>query len=317
MAQNRVLVFLGAYHGAPFIEQQVETIRCQTTPCELIISDDAYSPDSETSQIEPGGAVVSLSHIAGPKQGFCSNFLSVFNLTDIDRYDYVAWSDQDDLWDTDHLARAVSVLARQHGPAACGSRTRLVDANGRAIGWSPQWPKPLGFSNALVQSVAGGNTLVMNQPCVAWVRACLQEQGQAVAQWISHDWALYLMLSLADYPLMWLSEPTVRYRQHGQNLIGTNYGLAARMRRFSRLRRGEYANWIHRQFEPLLRMVDWMSPENQNALIAFQQAAQTSGLSSLRALHQSGVYRQGVLDQRALEWAAFAGWLQSPKSRTP
>ncbi len=317
MAKNRVLVFLGAYNGGPFIAQQVETIRRQTIPCELVISDDGPLEDSESPQMEPGGAVVSLSHIAGPQQGFCSNFLSVFNLTDIDRYDYVAWSDQDDLWDPNHLARAVSVLARQHGPAACGSRTRLVDANGHAIGWSPQWPKPLGFSNALVQSVAGGNTLVMNQAGVAWARACLQEQGQAISQWISHDWALYLMLSLADHRLVWLCEPTVSYRQHGQNLIGSNRGLVARMHRFSRLRRGEFANWVHRQSEPLQCMVDFMSHKNKRAFAAFQQAVHTSGLSSLRALHQSGVYRQGVLDQRALEWAAFAGWLQSPKSRTP
>jgi hypothetical protein len=43
------------------------------------------------------------------------------------------------------------------------SRTILVDVNGNQIGCSPLFTKKPSFANALVQSIAGGNTMVFNK----------------------------------------------------------------------------------------------------------------------------------------------------------
>ena len=316
MARLRVLVFLGAYQGAPFISQQIRSILQQSVNCDLVVSDDGSCDGSRAVIQEIARTCPSITLINGPSHGFCANFLSMFKLPDVDRYDYVAWSDQDDLWEPDHLARAIVALESCQTPAAFGSRTRLIDRSGRGIGYSPIWRRSLSFQNALVQSVAGGNTLVMNRSCIRWIQQCMASQKGVSEGWVSHDWAVYLMLTLAGFPLIWDARPTVHYRQHSTNVIGSNKSLLARVNRAKRLRDGIFAQWIHYHFLPLRQLTDAMLPSSRESLQGLMDATSTCGLASFRALVRSGVYRQGLLDQRALQGAAFLGLLtaRSPKT---
>lgn len=315
MTVPRVLVFLGAYQGADFIVEQITSILHQSVRCDLIVSDDGSCDGSRHCVAEIASRSQSISLIEGPRQGFCGNFLSVFQLSDVDRYDYVAWSDQDDVWEQHHLERAIKVLRSCQAPAAFGSRTRLIDESGLGIGYSPIWKRPLSFQNALVQSVMGGNTLVMNRSCVQWVQQCLA-YGPAVAEhWVSHDWAVYLMLSLAEFPVIWGAEPTVRYRQHATNVVGANRSVAARLHRFKRMQNGVFAAWLQRHFTALLPLTDAMPNAHVDALHQLIDATHCDGMQSLRALNRSGVYRQGSLDQRALQSAAVLGYLMPQSTR--
>jgi len=309
----RILVFLGAYQGAPFIAEQIGSILKQSVSCDLVISDDGSRDGSREYVQEIASMSSSITLLEGPRQGYCNNFLSMFQLSDIDRYDYVAWSDQDDLWEPHHLARAIASLRSCRTPAAFGSRTRLINSFGLTIGYSPVWKKPLCFQNALVQSVAGGNTLVMNRQCVQWIQQCMARENINSEQWVSHDWAVYLMLSLAGFPLIWDAVPTVYYRQHATNVIGSNRGLFARIERVMRLQKGVFARWMQLHFLSLQQLTDAMLPVSRDALHNLMDATSTRGVASFRAIERSGVYRQGFLDQRALEYAALLGLLM-PKS---
>lgn len=316
MNPPRVLVFLGAYQGAPFLPAQIHSIQQQTIACDLIVSDDGSTDGSVGCVQDCMDASPSVTLIDGPRQGFCANFLSAFDLADVDRYDFVAWSDQDDLWHSDHLARAIGSLQSYQQPAAFGSRTRLVDVSGRAIGYSPLWRRPMTFQNALVQSVVGGNTLVMNRDCVRWIQQCMAACDGAAGTWISHDWAVYLMLSLGSFPLVWDPKPTVSYRQHASNLIGSNRGLSARLDRVARLRNGMFAQWLASHMGLLQQLTEAMSPAHEEVFRHFAEAVSCGGWSSVRALRRSGVYRQGVLDQTALHSAAYLGWLAAQQDQT-
>ena len=309
MTSPRVLVFLGAYQGAPFITEQIGSILKQSVSCDLVISDDGSLDGSREFVQEIASVSASTTLLEGPRQGFCANFLSMFQLSDIDRYDFVAWSDQDDLWEPHHLARAIASLRSCRTPAAFGSRTRLINASGLPIGYSPVWKRPLCFQNALVQSVAGGNTLVMNRQCVRWIQQCLASNNIDIGQWVSHDWAVYLMLSLAGFPLIWDAVPTVHYRQHSTNLIGSNRGFFARIDRGRRLKNGVFARWIQLHLLCLQQLTDAMLPVSRDALHGLMDATSTRGMASFRAIERSGVYRQGFLDQRVLECAALVGLL--------
>ena len=83
--------------------------------------------------------------------------------------DYFAFCDQDDLWDEDKLAEALDWLEKQPAdtPALYCTRTRTVDERGSEIGLSPLFRRRPSFRNAIVQSIAGANTMVMNK--AAWL----------------------------------------------------------------------------------------------------------------------------------------------------
>ena len=73
-------------------------------------------------------------------------------------------------------------------PALYGARTLLIDPEGAYLGRSPLFCRPPTFRNALVQNIAGGNTMVFNEAA----RRLLMAAGSAV-QVPSHDWWLYLL----------------------------------------------------------------------------------------------------------------------------
>lgn len=80
-----------------------------------------------------------------------------------------------------------------------------------------------------------------------------------------------------------------------------------------RLQKGVFARWMQLHFLSLQQLTDAMLPVSRDALHNLMDATSTRGVASFRAIERSGVYRQGFLDQRALECAALLGLLM-PKS---
>src|SRR5690606_25344152 len=97
------------------------------------------------------------------------------------------------------------------------TRTLLVDDKNTEIGMSQLFKRPPSFPNALMQNIAGGNTMVFN----ADLRRVL---GSAPPRVVIHDWWLYLATTACDGLVRYDPEPSLRYRQHGDNLIGMNIG---------------------------------------------------------------------------------------------
>jgi hypothetical protein len=109
-------------------------------------------------------------------------------------------------------------------PAVYGSRTSLIDSEGQTIGVSPLFRKPPAFANALVQNIAGGNTMVFNEPA----RQLLIKAGGAVDV-PSHDWWLYLLATAGGGTVHYDTWCSVRYRRHERNLVGLNIGIVPRV----------------------------------------------------------------------------------------
>ncbi len=117
----------------------------------------------------------------GPKRGFVANFLSLACDRSI-AADYYAFSDQDDVWEPQKLSRAVTWLETiaPNVPAMFCSRTRLIDEDGQECGFSPLFRRKPAFRNALVQSIAGGNTIVFNDAARQLLMSCGREVQCAV-----------------------------------------------------------------------------------------------------------------------------------------
>lgn len=118
------------------------------------------------------------------------------------------------------------------------SRTENIDESGKELKTtSPLFQKEPSFANALVQSIAGGNTMVFNKKALH----LLQTAG--IQKVISHDWWAYLLITGAGGSVFYDPKPQVKYRQHDKNLIGANVSFLTRTKRLKMLTQGAFRDW--------------------------------------------------------------------------
>ncbi|SDP55838.1 Glycosyl transferase family 2 [Ectopseudomonas guguanensis] len=303
---SKVAILLCTFHGQRYLAEQLESFAAQSHQSwEVWASDDGSKDDTYSILVEykKKWPVGRLSIHSGPAEGFAANFLSLTCRASINA-DFYAYSDQDDVWEADKLARALAWLESipVNVPALYCSRTRLVDADNNEIGVSPLFSKAPSFANALVQNIAGGNTMVFNNAA----RELLREAGENKSV-ITHDWWAYMVVTGCGGQVHYDAVPTLRYRQHGDNVVGTNNGWAARLKRIRMLFQGRFKRWNDGNIAALFTLEHRLTPENQALLRRFVDARSMSLIPRVVHIKRSGVYRQTLLGNIGLIAAAILG----------
>ncbi len=300
-----IAILLCTYNGARFLRAQLESFARQSYPNWRIFASDDGSTDEtlgilKRNQEHLGAATIKVRN--GPRRGFVANFLSLACDTSV-AADYFAYSDQDDIWEVEKFSRALEWLERrpQHTPAMYCSRARLIDEHDRAYGLSPLFRRTPSFRNALVQSIAGGNTMVFNKAA----RQLLVDCGSNVDVPL-HDWWTYLLVTAADGQVYYDPVPSVRYRAHSRNVIGTNVGWANRIGRLQMLMAGDFAHWSAVNIAALERFRSYMTPENRDVFDLFCNSRKHGFFRRQLGFLQAGLYRQTLLGNLGLTLAVLA-----------
>lgn len=126
---------------------------------------------------------------------------------------------------------------------------------------------------------------------------------------VCHDWWLYQLLSGAGARIVYDTQPSVLYRQHGADQIGSNLSVAARMERVAGLFHGRYRDWNQRNLDELRAVKALLTPENRDLLDRFGSLRNLSGPAAVAALRDLGLYRQTRAGNLSLYGAAFLGLL--------
>jgi len=303
-ALPKVAILLCTYHGQHFLADQLDSIERQTYPkWQLWVSDDGSEDEThvilERYRAQWGAQRMFVDN--GPAEGFVSNFLSLTCRADI-QADYYAYSDQDDIWEPDKLQRAMDWLGSipKHVPALYCSRTRLIDADNRDLGLSPLFSRPPSFANALVQNIGGANTMVFNEAA----RRLLLEAGKNV-EVVSHDSWAYMVVTGCGGCVKYDTYPSLRYRQHGSNAVGSNSTWAARRLRIRMLWQGHLRTWNERHLVALQRLQRRLTPESRETLEMLTRARKRSLVPRLIYLKKSGIHRQTLMGNLGLLAAAI------------
>ena len=300
-----VVVLLGTYQGEGFLPPQMNSIARQTHTCWKVCASDDGSSDGTLGvlrnyQKQWGDGLLSI--LTGPATGFVANFMSLTCNPEIEG-DYYAYADQDDLWEDDKLARATAWLETvpREIPALYMSRTRLIGEDGRELGFSPLFTaKPPTFANAIVQNIAGGNTMVFNNAARSLIRASSKD-----IQIVSHDWWAYILVTGVGGRVFYDPYPGVRYRQHRGNVVGSNAGVLARLWRAALVFAGRFKGWGEINMQGISLLRDRLTAENRRIFDEFSSARAGSLPARLLALRRSGVHRQGIVDNIGLYVAAL------------
>jgi glycosyltransferase involved in cell wall biosynthesis len=297
-----VLILLCTYQGEKFLEEQLKSFESQTYKNWQVIASDDGSTDKTLPLLkffQDKWGDKKLSIIQGPKKGYVANFLSLITFAKQIKVeaDFFAFSDQDDIWNHDKLEKSLDWLITmpKNIPSLYCSRTQLVDADNKDIGYSPLFTKLPSFQNALVQSIAGGNTMVFNRIA----RDLLAKAGHNISV-VSHDWWAYILITGYGGSVFYDQNPSIRYRQHESNVIGMNANWMAKILRLRMLLRGDFREYNNQHIESLQKMELYVTDTNKIILSNFIHSREKNIFLRFVYFWKSGAYRQNFLGNLAL-----------------
>jgi glycosyltransferase involved in cell wall biosynthesis len=302
-----VAILLCTYNGARFVKGQLDSYERQDHQnWQLWVSDDG-SADETLSILEEyknKWPKNKLKLFVGPQKGFAANYLSLVLRKEIIA-DYYAFSDQDDIWQDTKLSRAIKLLknAEQKSPALYCSRTNLIDISDNIIGTSQYFRQPPSFANSLVQSIAGGNTMVFDPEA----RRTLAHLASKTLDIVSHDWLLYQIVTGRSGLVIYDIWPSVNYRQHGSNLVGSNYGLSAKYRRAKRFLGGTFKEWSTKNEKALCLVENEFSEKAASEFKSFRKLRRAGLPAKLHNLLATKFPRQTKLGTFALSLGIVLG----------
>ncbi|WP_371039399.1 glycosyltransferase family 2 protein [Rhodosalinus sp. FB01] len=302
----RLCILLALYDGEAYLEEQLDSYLNQGfSDWSLLVSDDG-STDSSLAILHRFAERTpdhDVRVLRGPGTSFSGNFLHLLRQVSSE-HEFVALSDQDDVWYPDKLQRAVTRLADVPADVPClyAARTRVCDVALRPLGLSREFSRAPSFRNALVQSIGGGNTMLLNRAAVMLAKRALVATERVVA----HDWWLYQLVSGAGGTVLYDPAPALDYRQHGGNLIGENRSLSAAWLRLAGILGGRFRSWNEINAEALAVARPLLTSEARKVIEHYAAARQApTPFARLRGLRASGVWRQGRLGTAALHVACL------------
>ncbi len=234
-----ISVAMATYNGGKYLAEQLDSILSQTLiPVEIIVCDDQSTDD--TSEILENYSSKGLLkyYINDQRLGFIGNFKKAVSLCNPGNY--VALSDQDDIWLPSKLSLAAQYIKNiddKESPAMVYSDLILVDQNKNLI--NPSFRAELGqggyiycLETLFFGCFVNGCTMLMN-PAMRSYFSTIPDQGA-----LNHDtWMSMIAYTFGKADIV--PEPQVYYRSHANN--ATEVGDFKRKGRLNRL----FAEIIH------------------------------------------------------------------------
>lgn len=217
----KITVLLSTYNGEKYLQEQLDSLYAQDLPegfaMEILVRDDGSS-DQTVNILEENRKQGKLTFYVGENVKPAKSFWDLVQRTPAS--EYYAFCDQDDVWHTDKLLRAINRLREekeQRQPLLYCSNVTVVDSVLNPIGNMHDGHKTLytDFAHSLIYSLAPGCTMVFNHAArEAFLRYDMNEQFEVIHDWLAHK--ITAMLGTVIYD----ATPTMLYRQHGNNVIG-------------------------------------------------------------------------------------------------
>lgn len=216
---NRIQVLLSSYNGERYITEQLNSLSLQTEANWTIRLRDDGSSDRTWQIIEAWQAKFPdrVFSEKAPNVGVIPSFFELIRQAD-EESDYFCFCDQDDVWMPEKMERAIDRLTKvEKGvPAMIFTSTQLTDTDLNPLGIWPEKPlKASSFYNALVQNIAVGATVTFNRSALQLICSHMPDTDRV----LMHDWWFYLCIS-AFGEVLHDPEPSILYRQHGNNAVG-------------------------------------------------------------------------------------------------
>lgn len=231
-------VLLAVYNGMPYLEEQVLTIlEQQDVDVKIFVSIDPSSDESEAwlNELAVRESRVNILTSGERFGGAARNFFRLIRDVDFSQFDFVAFSDQDDCWFPDKLARAAKVLtASDYAGYSSNVIAFWPDEKRLLINKS----QPQRSWDYVFEAAGPGCTYVMTVKLMGVIKDRMLEVWDRLQEVSLHDWFCYAFARANHFKWFIDPEPSMLYRQHNKNQVGVNLGVKAYMNRFRKIKNG-------------------------------------------------------------------------------
>ena len=277
----KVTVLLTTFNGVRFLDEQLTSLYYQQgVDIEVMVNDDG-STDGTIDILDywrAKGLIVSISQSRG--LGATRAFLML--LQSCDRKEFVAFCDQDDVWDKNKLVLQANSLD-ESTPMMSTCLRLYIDEFGEVIGKSKNLRKLPSFVNSCFENIAPGNTVLLNNPAIKVINSL---QNPPV---VHYDSWIYLLISTFGKVDL-IPSYFVRYRIHLSNSVGLRKNSFATTRK-------SIKNYLEQQTFLLDEKLEYLSQNQRKHLIAISTLVKEKSLrKKLLLFSKLKIGRQSILD---------------------
>jgi glycosyltransferase involved in cell wall biosynthesis len=280
---------MSTYNGEQFLLPQLNSLYKQTHQnIKLLVRDDG-SQDNTWALLNSERAKGKLELMASHNNiGATASFFYLLQAAAETDTEYIAFCDQDDIWQPAKIERAIALLKKIEKPALYCSRLFVVNDKLDLL-YLSSIPRKIGFGNALVENIAVGCTIVLNRQAIDIL--CKNRLPHEV---YIHDWWCYLIISALG-EIVFDNQAEIKYRQHANNVIGMNRNwFIVWRRKFARILSTKL--WISEQASVLQKLFSNELNTNQKELVNLLIKAKSSFYYRVRFAFSKKVWRQKAID---------------------
>lgn len=221
---KKVAVLISTYNGDKYLKEQIESVLTQKCKykIDIIVRDDG-SNDNTMKILDDYQNRGLLKWYSGDNLKPAKSFLDL--LSKCGKYDYYAFCDQDDVWDSEKIQKAIDILdSKDKEYAMYFSNKKIVDQNLKFLNYD-RCDFVVSFETAMVRNIATGCTMVINDKLR---NVIVQNHVNYIEM---HDSYIYRVCLLLNGYCYFDENSYINYRQHLGNVIGYNENLVSRIKR--------------------------------------------------------------------------------------
>lgn len=228
LKETKLIVLMAAYNSERWIKEQINSIKKQDNLLKVFLT---ISIDKSTDNTKRICKEISLDDIniklLDNEYRFGSaapNFFYLLENENFDDYDYIAFSDHDDIWYQNKLTRSIEMLEHYQCDGYSSNvtafwpdgRQKLIEKAQPQVEW-----------DFLFESPGPGCTFVLTRRLALELQAFIRVNKEVMRSVWLHDWFTYAFARSHGYKWHIDKHSSMLYRQHSTNQVGVNTGYSA------------------------------------------------------------------------------------------
>lgn len=247
-------ILLAAYNGTHWLEEQLESILLQNptnSNVNIFVSvdlstDNTYDWFRCLAESDERIQLLDYGHEFG---GASRNFFRLIKEVSLTDYDYISFSDQDDIFRSDKLMNATRKLDEGYDAYSSNVTAFWPDGREKLIDKAqPQREWDFAF-----EAAGPGCTYVLTSDFAQQFKDFLIVHWDEANNIKLHDWLIYAYARSNGHSWFIDEKPGLLYRQHENNFLGANTGLTSALGRVYQVRAG----WYRQECQKIARLVGY------------------------------------------------------------
>lgn len=247
----QIAVLLTAFNGMRWIDEQVESIFNQEGVSVTIFISVDLSTDGTyewAKGLESKHQNVVLLPYGERFGGAGPNFIRLIKDAELSDFDAVSFADQDDIWLPQKLVTAYAEIESGRCDVYSSNVTAFW-ADGREVLINKSQGKRK--LDHFFEAAGPGCTYVFSRCAMQDFKGFIVKSGEKIKKISLHDWLAYAFICEQGYTWYIDDWPSMRYRQHNNNQVGTNNSITAYKKRFVMIKN----KWLRSQINMIVSLV--------------------------------------------------------------